>query len=129
MVDSGMTHKEIAETVSNATGHTVKRSTVSAAIHRAGLASPAKKYTEEIPWVVKEEHQTHYAARMLRLLGRRRAGIRNSLEMDQRLESWLKQLRDAHAVVTYLPNTAEGFFYIDGDWPKNGVPVIRDVKF
>ena len=128
LVRSGMTHREIAEMVARQTGQPVRRSTVSAAIHRAGLSSPAKKYAEEIPWRLKERHQTHYAARMLRLLGRRRAGLSNASEMDQRLDSWLAQLADAHAVVTYLPTTEDGFFYVDGVPNERGIPVIEKVE-
>lgn len=128
MLRSGMTHKEIAEAVTRETGHPVRRSTVSAAIHRAGLSSPAKKYDEEIPWTVREEHLTHYAARMLRTLGRRRAGTQNSEEMDQRLDRWLKQLREAHAVVAYVPETAEGFFYVDGEPNEKGIPITQELQ-
>lgn len=127
MLDRGMTHREIAEAVSKETGHPVRRSTVSAAIHRAGLSDTAKKYDAEIPWTVKEEHLTHYAARMLRLLGRRRAGVTNSAEMDARLDAWLRQLDENHAVVCYLPETEEGFFYIDGEPNERGIPIIEDV--
>lgn len=127
MLERGMTHKEIAEAVSKQTGHLVRRSTVSAAIHRAGLSGPSKRYGDEIPWVVREEHLTHYAARMLRLLGRRRAGIQNSEEMDARLDSWLAMLEEHHAVVTYLPETAEGFFYVDGEPNEDGIPILEEV--
>lgn len=128
MLQRGMTHQEIAESVARETGHKVKRSTVSAAIHRAGLSGRSKKYTEEIPWTVKEEHLTHYAARMLRTLGRRRAGVQNSAEMDQRLDAWLKLLADNHSVVAYIPNTDEGFFYVDGEPNELGIPVIEEYK-
>lgn len=128
MLDRGMTHKEIAEAVSRETGHPVRRSTVSAAIHRAGLSGQSKKYDEEIPWVVRQEHLTHYAARMLRLLGRRRAGVQNSDEMDARLDSWLQQLRENHAVVAYLPETEQGFFYVDGEPTKDGIPIVEDAE-
>lgn len=127
MVQQGMTHKEIAETLSRETGYPVSRSTVSAALHRANATSPAKKYPEEIPWYVKEEHQTHYAARMLRLLGRRRKGITNSAEADQRLDSWLNQLAEAGAVVTYDPLTPEGFYYTHGEPDEKGIPVLREL--
>lgn len=128
MLERGMTHREIAEAVSRETGHPVRRSTVSAAIHRAGLSDAAKKYSDELPWTVREEHLTHYAARMLRLLGRRRAGIQNSAEMDARLDGWLRQLDENHAVVTYLPETSEGFFYVDGEPNEKGIPIIEEVQ-
>lgn len=129
MVDRGMTHKQIADEVSRKTGYPVSRSTVSAALHRAGEAETAKKYGEEIPWKVKEGHQTHYAARMLRLLGRRRAGTTNSAEQDQRLDAWLRQLNEAGAVVVYFPHTDDGFFYVAGE-PDNGdgIPIQREAS-
>lgn len=123
MLRRGMTHQEIADAVSQATGRVVKRSTISTAMHRAGLSEPAKKYEKEIPWTVHEEHLMHYAARMLRLLGRRRQGIANSAEMDARLDSWLDQLREARAVVTYVADTDEGFFYIEGVPNEDGIPI------
>ncbi len=126
MVDRGMTHQEIANEVSRRTGYPVSRSTVSAALFRAGEASVAKKYVDELPWTIRESHQTHYAARMLRLLGRRRKGIANSAESDQRLDSWLHQLQRAGAVVVYYPDTEEGFFYVKGSPDIPDVPVCRE---
>lgn len=122
-----MTHLEIAEMVSRETGYPVSRSTVSAALHRAGESMRAKKYPQEIPWKVREAHQTHYAARMLRLLGRRRAGITNSAEMDSRLDTWLRQLESTGSVVVYFPQTPDGFFYIPGEPDVEGIPVKREV--
>lgn len=118
-----MTHAQIAEAIGREVGYPVSRSTISAALHRAGESATAKKYPEELPWTIHEQHQTHYAARMLRLLGRRRKGIRNTPEMDARLDSWLKQLTDHGAVVIYVPETEQGFFYILGDPDVEGVPV------
>lgn len=124
LVDQGMTHREIAELVTRETGYPVSRSTVSAALHRAGDTQNAKRYPDELPWTVKEEHQRHYAARMLRLLGRRRQNIQNSAEMDQRLDGWLKQLDQSGAVVVYVPDTEDGFFYVQGESYMPGIPVI-----
>lgn len=123
-----MTHQQIADLITRETGYPVGRSTVSAALHRAGAAERAKKYVDEIPWRVKEEHQTHYAPRMLRLLGRRRQGITNSAEMDARLDAWLKQLESAGAVVVYVPDTDEGFFYVKGEPDVEGIPIKREVS-
>lgn len=127
LVEQGLTHRQIAEVLSRDTGYPISRSTVSAALHRANATNPAKKYPEEIPWTVREEHQTHYAARMLRLLGRRRAGTTNSEEADKRLDAWLRQLETAGAVVTYVPDTPEGFYYVKGTPQPNGVPIRRDL--
>lgn len=127
MVDRGLTHQEIADSVSRETGYHVSRSAVSAALHRANQSNRAKKYVDEIPWTVREEHQTHYAARMLRLLGRRRAGTTNSQESDKRLDSWLAGLTEAGAVVVYVPDTPEGFHYTWGKPDENGIPIMREL--
>lgn len=126
MIDQGMTHAEIAAEVSRQTGYPVGRSTISAALHRAGKASPAKKYPREIPWDTTGQHNMHYAARMLRLLGRRNAGVRNSVEADAKLDAWLAKLEDAKAVVVYVPDTEEGFFYVQEKPDVPGIPVKKD---
>lgn len=128
MLDSGMTHAQIAAEVSRQTGRPVRRSTVSSAIHRAGLSGPHKLYEEELPWTIKEKHLTAYPPRMLRLLGRRRAGVQNSAEMDARLDAWLAQLRREHAVVAYVPETDQGWFYVDGEPDADGIPITRELK-
>lgn len=125
----GFTHQQIADQITRETGYPVSRSTVSAALHRAGAASPAKKYPNEIPWTVREAHQTHYAARMLRLLGRRNQGIANSAESDSRLDTWLRQLKEAEAVVVYVPDTEDGFFYVHGTPDRPNAPVNANLKF
>jgi hypothetical protein len=116
-LDLGYTHKEIAK----ATG--LPRGTISSAIQRAGLSQDKMRYSEEIPWRVREEHATHYAARMLRLLGRRRAGIELSQAQGKALDSWLRRLREMHAVVTYEPASEDGFYYVDGDPLPGGIPI------
>lgn len=128
MVSKGLTHQQIADVLSRETGYRISRSTVSAALHRANASANAKRYPDEIPWTVREAHQTHYAARMLRLLGRRRAGIPNSAESDKRLNSWLRQLEEAGAVVTYVPDTPDGFYYTPGEPDENGIPILRELK-
>ena len=127
MVSQGLTHQQIADVLSRETGYQISRSTVSAALHRARLTEPSKKYHDEIPWRVREEHQTHYAARMLRLLGRRRAGVANSEESDRRLDAWLRQLEGAGAVVTYVPDTPEGFYYTAGEPTEDGIPIMPEL--
>lgn len=123
--DEHLTHQQIADRILRDTGQPVSRSSVSAALSRAGISTPGNRYRDEIPWRVKVEHIKEYPARMLRLLGRRRAGLPLNAGETQRLDSWLKQLEDDNAVVAYDPNSKFGFYYIDkeeGD-ALNGVPI------
>lgn len=111
--DEGLTHQQVAERVFANTGERVSRSTVSAAIHRAGISKPSPRYGEELPWVVHTQHITEYPARMLRLLGRRRNGGTLNEGDSQRLDSWLAKLITDNAVVGYDPNSTFGFYYVE----------------
>lgn len=123
--DEGMTYKQIATWVREKTGVEVSPASVGAALSRAGKTKSRPRYEQHLPWVVHKEHVKHYAARMLRLLGRRDNGLPLS-ELDvQRLESWLASLKEAHAVVAYVPDSVEGFHYVDGDWPSSGIPIVQ----
>lgn len=122
--ESGMTHEQIAEEVYRTTGHRVARSTVSVALHRAGVAKRLPRYEREIPWVVKSQHAMSYPARMLRDLGRIRAGNPLPAEEKERFDSWWKYIVDEDVVVCYDPDN--GFFYapneLPGDCP-DGTPI------
>lgn len=112
MADNGMTYSQIVEKVYQDTGERVTRQAISAALNRAGAGKDVIRYLDVIPWTVRAQHNKHYAARMLRLVGRKQRGVQLS-ETDQRkLESWLRLLDDNGAVVTYEPDTEEGFFYV-----------------
>ena len=71
------------------------------------------RYTDTIPWTVKQEHLREYAPRMLRLLGRQRSGTKLTPEEQSRLDGWLKKLDEEDAVVAYDPEFRFGFVYVD----------------
>lgn len=126
MVGDGWTQADIVRYVEDTTGQTVSRGAVSAALSRAGLTVAKARYKEELPWRVSEEHQSHYAARMLRLLGRQRAGDELRPEEQKRLTSWRHQLEDWGAVVAYSPT--QGFLYVHADEVGDGaegIPIRR----
>jgi hypothetical protein len=122
-----MTHQDIADFVRKSAGVKVSRSTVSAALSRAGVSRGTMRYRDELPWRVRGEHLTQYQARMLRLLGRRRAEMELTDEEDARLDSWMESLEDNKWVVGYAPDDG-GFIYVDaeevGDG-SNGIPIRR----
>lgn len=107
-----MTHAQIAEYVYKTTGVKVGRSTVSAALSRAGLTNRIR-YSDALPWErIKIEHNGHYAAQMLRAGARIEAGQKVSDDLSDRYESWKARLDAEDAVVHYDPDTGEGFFYV-----------------
>lgn len=128
--DEGLTHQQIADRVLATTGHSVSRSSVSAALSRAGISATQPRHKECLPWRVKIDHIREYPARMLRVLGRRRAGLPLSERENKRLDAWLQQLSDDHAVVGYDPDSKFGFYYIDKDDAVDGldgIPIRRQM--
>lgn len=113
--DEGLTHAQIAERIYLQTGEPVARSSISAALSRAGLSGTRPRYKDTLPWKVKVAHLSEYPARMLRLLGRRLEGDRPlTAEENRRLDSWLTMLAEDKLVVAYDPrNMDQGFHYVD----------------
>ena len=105
----GLTHEQIVDRVEGQTGVRLARSSISSAIGRAGLAE-FPRYESEIPWKVKTEHQRDYPAKMLRCLGRRRAGLPINEDESSRLDSWLARMERDGTVVAYDPD--RGFGYV-----------------
>jgi DNA-binding transcriptional MerR regulator len=112
LLEAGMTHKEIAEWVYEQTGEPVARVSVTRAVERYGLQGEITRYDDLIPWRVRTEHAHDYAARMLRMEARRRRGKKLAPEWEAKLDSWLQQLEEKHAVVTYVPDSPNGFYYV-----------------
>lgn len=126
--DLGWTHQQMADHIYDTTGQIVARSSISAALSRAGKADTRDRYSDCLPWRVRTRHLKEYQAVMLRLLGRRRAGGELSAGDNRRLDSWLRQLEQANAVVAYDPdNDEQGFHYVNprpGDG-ADGIPIRR----
>lgn len=126
LLHQGKSHQEIADILSERHHVDYKRSSVSARIARAGKSKPLKQYDEEMPWQVRLEHHTAYPARMLRLMGRRRSGKKNTPANDKRLDGWLARMKRDGTVVVYLPDSPDGFHFIPGEWDAPDLPIKRD---
>ena len=124
MKDAGMTHQQIADEVERRTGQRVTRNAVTMAMARHGLSGNPTRYSDEIPWRVRQKHERHYALAMLRLYARRRRGVRLNTDQTQRLDSWLGQLADNDRVVFYEPESPDGFYYVPRQ-PEDGEDIIR----
>lgn len=127
LVEAGLTHQQIVDHIQRTMGIRVARSSVSAALSRAGLTRDVMRYKEELPWRVKGEHLTQYPARMLRLLGRRRAEIELTDDEDARLDAWISSLDERGLIVAYCPD-GDGFIYVDADEVEDGaagIPIRR----
>lgn len=127
LVAQGMTHQQIVDWVWETRGERITRSAVSVALSRAGLADQAPRYREEIPWELTGKELKAYPVRMLRLLGRRRAGGELNEEEETRLNNWLAKLKEEHAVVAYCADAEPRIIYVPrepGD-PRN-IPIRKE---
>jgi hypothetical protein len=79
---------------------------------RRGLQRRITRNDDLIPWHVKTKHRWEYPIAMLRVEARRRAGkpIRD-VDLD-RIDSFLRKLKENNAVVHYDPDTEQGFFFV-----------------
>ena len=106
-----MTHQQIADWTYQNMGNKVARATVSSAFTRMG-ATDRVRYDDVIPWRVKDKHKMHYAVVMLRYYARARRGKSLTDDAIARLTSWLMKMRDRNCVVTYDPDSPDGFYYV-----------------
>lgn len=105
-------HAQIADRVYAETGYRVSRSTVSAALSRAGLTSRVR-YSDWLPWErIATQHNGHYAAQMLRAGARIEAGEETSTALQSRYANWKARMDAEDACVHYDPDTPEGFYYV-----------------
>lgn len=104
----------MVETWEGESGVRVSRSAIAMAMLRNGVsaAKPRPRYEEMLPWHVLDEHKYNSQARLLRLEGRRRTGGSLNAKELQWLTTWRRELESHNAVVTYDPDTEEGFHWV-----------------
>lgn len=112
-VRRGLSQHEMVAAWEKESGVRISRSTIAMAMRRYDIEAhhPYTRNGELIPWKLAPQHRMASDARLLRLEGRRRRG-EELKERDLRwLSGWLNRLREADAVVTYHPDTVEGFHW------------------
>lgn len=109
----GLSHGEIVERIREETGQEVSRSSVSAALSRAGFTHRVR-YDDEIPWPrISVDHNTAFPLFMLRTQARINRGLPVKPRDAERLEEWKKELAEKKLVVHYEPRSPQGFFYCE----------------
>lgn len=123
--DQGKTYKEMVELYATKYHIEVKPSTFGNFRRRHGLQRRITRDDNLIPWMVKPEHRYDWPVMMLRLEGRRRAGLKPLSDVEtHKLDTWLANLKSMDAVVHYVPERDEehgldaGFHYVA---PRPGI--------
>ncbi len=113
MLDAGWTRRQIRDHVYAETGHMLTLPAITLHAIRLGYGKSKPRYSETIPWRVKEDHAKTYPIRMLRLLGKQRNGAGMDADEARLLDSWLLRLRRNGVIVAYDPDDDAGVRYID----------------
>ena len=124
----GLTHQQMADRVYEQTGRRVTRAAITVALMGYGLTSTKPRYKETVPWRVKVEHAKTYPIRMLRLLGKRRAGAELTEEENRLLDTWIDHLIVENLIVAYDPDDDMGVIYVDAgyrDHEDDGIPIRK----
>ena len=124
--DKKMRNREILAYYAKRGVH-LQPSAISMAKRRYGL-NVREAHVDLLPWLVHEDHRGLYAAKMLRLEGRRRRGDTISDDQLRYLENWKRKMQDDGTVVHYEYDTEEGWFYVPRR-PKIDKDLIRDPRF
>jgi hypothetical protein len=134
-VDQGLSRNQIVDLYKKETGETITPPAVSVAVRRFNLPQRGNRWKDLIPWRVGMKHQDANEVKLLRAAGRRRAGLKNSPALEQKLDSWLEELeRNGRPVVAYYPDTEDGFTYHprvpedgDGEWDLIRRPEVQEL--
>jgi len=129
-VESGMTHEEIAQRVSDEIGEPVSRASVSGALSRAGYTNRLR-YDKYIPWSpIAIRHNSAYQLTMLRIGARMNDSHedRGTVTAGERRRflKWSQELKDKGLVVHYEYSSPEGFFYVPARSQDDGLVRVPD---
>lgn len=89
-------------------------------------------YSHLLPWTVRTEHAHARPAGMLRMMGRREAGLPIPPAKERMLDRWLAEVKAADVVVDYDPdyppnpaNPKNGGFHYRRRKPEDGDSLVR----
>ena len=122
MLRAGATQKEVAQKFG------VTQAAVSANIKRGNIKVDYPNQTEgrSVPWhPIRTEHRDRYLIRMLRANARRQQGLKSAPVLEAMLDKFLQAAEEQDFVVTYDPDTEEGFFRVPRR-PKIDEGLVRD---
>jgi hypothetical protein len=93
-------------------GVDITQSAISQAISTGRIKVNTDRNRGGIPWQLKPEHRHLHAARMLRTQARLDAGLEVGVTLLSQLVTWKEGLEIENSVITYDPETKEGFWRV-----------------
>lgn len=93
-------------------GVDVTQSAISQAISSGRIKVNTDRNSGGIPWKLRPEHRHLHAARMLRTLARLEAGLEVGPSLLDQARTWREGLEIENSVITYDPETKEGFWRV-----------------
>lgn len=101
-------------------------------LKQAKATTDRPDYSHLIPWTVRTEHAHARPAGMLRMLGRREAGLAIPPAKERMLDRWLAEVKEANVVVDYDPdyppnpaNPKNGGWHYRRRKPEDGDSLVR----
>lgn len=129
LLRSGKTQQDVVDLYSSR-GVEISQSAISQAITAGRIKVDTNRHTGGIPWKLLPQHRHLHAARMLRTLARLEAGLEVGPSLRDQVRTWREGLEIEDSVITYDPDTPEGFWRvprrsgIDLGWVRE--PLIGD---
>jgi hypothetical protein len=111
LLRSGWTQGRVVEWYKGK-GIDVTQSAISQAISAGRIKVDTNRNAGAIPWKLKPEHRHLHAARMLRTLARMEAGREIGVSLQKQVKTWREGLELENSVITYDPDTPEGFWRV-----------------
>lgn len=111
MLRRGMTQLQVVEAY-RAKGISIAQSAISQAISSGRIKVDTNRHGGSMPWKLLPEHRHLHAARMLRTQARLDAGLEVGESLREQVRTWREGLELEDSVITYDPETKEGFWRV-----------------
>lgn len=111
LLRAGRTQQQVVN-LYKARGLDITQSAISQAIAAGRIKVETNRNSGGIPWKLKPEHRHLHAARMLRSLARLDAGLDIGESLKVQVKTWREGLELEDSVITYDPETPEGFWRV-----------------
>lgn len=121
LLREGRSQREVAELMG------VSQPAISQAISRGEIHFENKRFAKgkAVPWTVAPQHKDQHLVRMLRVRHRKDQGLTSAGPLERMYATFIRQMEKDDAVVTYDPETPDGFYRVRRRPGVDDHPLIR----